>query len=172
MNLSKHEIQKIKEDPEWLRKRDAQVAADDEWGRFSKCPVCQTPRSAKIVRQIVMTVDLEGWICPGDCERRWWGAADLIALFQADDARRRPTKRFGRSHLWEEATPPAPLRTKMREDDRPWWVDWKPDAAEAQARDQRLARLGGGWIRRAIRDMDRIRTRPHRMLGGRPLVIP
>ena len=154
--------------------------ANDSWRavasrvRFRRCPVCRKGRSLTTTKRLIAMDSLEGWLCPGPCEAKWWGARDLIASLQAADRQRRPARRFGAAVLWEEAHVLRPEESERRlsGEDQPWWIDWKPNAERAAEYDRHLVWLGGGRLRAMLAAMVAIRSRPHRMLGGRPKALP
>jgi hypothetical protein len=140
----------------------------EEADRFGECPVCHRPRSREVVRRLIVHDDLEGWLCSTECERRWWGASDLIAVMQAEDAKlhARPPRRLGVPLLWEETH-----QSVSFDKEKPAWASSTAGRA-LDFRDSVLARMGGGRLRRLLRDWQDIRERPHRMLGGRPKELP
>ena len=122
-----------------------------------------------MVRRLIVHDDLEGWLCSTACERRWWGASDLIAAIQAEDTKQYAVRqrRIGKPLLWEERTAPH------FEDEAPAWASFTPGLdSGGRFRDALLARMGGERLKRLIREWAVIRQRPHRMLGGRPKELP
>lgn len=102
--ISAYAIQRLKADPEWAEKRAEQTAQRPDCAKYRHCPVCGATRSHETMLALVgaENSDIDTWICPGECERKWWGARDLIAILQREDANRQPVKRLGRPLLHEE----------------------------------------------------------------------